>query len=353
MAERSCSVLSRRAESNAPSVLPVRPLVSPLELMDPFEFVDDEIVEPQGIRDLPLAAPAVPAPVKIQTEQTVPSSTPANKLARSEQFFKEVAKADGSEVQQFVSDVMAWATSSNGVGITEAAPDAEAENDVRAQPHRRTYAEEKATTKAAAVAAATAKVVPLDDAAEMAADDAKAVARGKLSSIGHKSADEAPRGTVPIGGSLASHPQLTRRGTTSVPDASFTPAGDRKRNRVDPKLRKPVNGSAVKNRLGQSTSTTVRTPATSPPTSAVKTVPQKRIPISSPAVTKAKKRRPQHLMESSPVSAQPEVLSRPTRRRRNAIAPLPWWTAAGNAVASKRSLTAASVATAVSAARVM
>ncbi len=311
--------------------------------MDAFDFVDDDVVEPQGVRELPLVAPArVSAPVVV-TEPSVPSPTPADRLAKSEHFFREVAKADGSEVPQFVSDVMAWASSSNVVGASEAAP--EVDNEVDDEPPRRTYAEEKAAARAAA--AKVEVVAKAADskakAAQQAVEAAKAVAVAKLIN--------APQGTIQIEDAGACSPQLGRHETVATAATNCTPAADRKRKRVDIGSREAAGSSAVKSRPGNKR-TKARLAAESPSASAVKKVPHKQMAISPPAARKAKKTRPRHLVEASPVLVEPQVRARTTRGR-NSIAPLPWWTAAGNVAASKRSMKAASLAAAVSAARWM
>lgn len=349
---------STRCAKTLPTVPPSAPFVpgslqrrrppgGSLEAMDPFDFVDDDVVEPQGVRELPLAAApvaasAVSSPV-VETAPSVPSPTPADRLAKSEYFFKEVAKADGSEVPQFVSDVMAWASSTNVVDVAEAAP------AVDDEPPRRTYAEEKAAARvAAAEAAVAAKAAELKAAAaQEAVAAAKATAMAKVTNIRH----EAPEGAIQIEDAEASHRQLARRGTVVTAGANCTPAADRKRKRVDIGSHEAAGSSAVKSRPGKTKRTTALPPAESP-ASAVKKAPQKQTGASPPATRKVKKTQPRHLVEPSPALVEPQVRARSTRGR-NSIAPLPWWTAAGNAVASKRSLKAASLAAAVSAARVM
>ena len=316
------------------------------KMADPFAFVDVDAVEPRGVRDLPLKAAVSPssAPVgpRVETEP-VPTPTAGDRLARSEQFFKEVAKADGSEVPDFVSDVMAWASSTHGVGgVAEAAADA-ADNEDHSEPPSRSYAEEKAAARAAAFEqAAAARAAELKAAAaHEAVEAAKAAAMAKLTKVRH----EPPRGTKHIGG----HAQLAKHGTVVAPGATCTPAGNRKRTRVE-----AVVSSSVKNRPAQAKRATVPPHAESPP-SAVKTAPEKKQTVASPrpAQKPKKKRQARRSAECSPVPTEALACARPTRRGRNAISPLPWWTAAGNAVASKRSLTATSLAAAVSAARVV
>ena len=59
--------------------------------------------------------------------------------------------------------------------------------------------------------------------------------------------------------------------------------------------------------------------------------------------------------EAAAPASEVRSTARPTRRGRNSIAPVAWWTAAGGAEASKRRLTSASLkqAEAVSIARVL
>ena len=320
------------------------------KMADPFAFVDVDAVEPRGVRDLPLKAAvspsSAPAGARVETEP-VPTPTAGDRLARSEQFFKEVAKADGSEVPDFVSDVMAWASSTHGVGVAEAAADA-ADNEDHSEPPSRSYAEEKAAARAAAFEqAAAARAAELKAAAAHAAvEAAKAAATAKLSKVRH----EPPRGTKHIGGvATAGHAQLAKHGTVVAPSATCTPAGNRKRTRVE-----AVVSSSVKNRPAQAKRATVPPHAESPP-SAVKTAPEKKQTVASPRPAKKPKNKRQARLsaECSPVPTEAHACARPTRRGRNAISPLPWWTAAGNAVASKRSLTATSLAYTVSAARVV
>ena len=303
------------------------------KMADPFAFVDVDVVEPRGVRDLPLntavSASSALVGARVETE-SVPTPTACDRLARSELFFKEVAKADGSEVPDFVSDVMAWASSTHGVGVAEPAADA-AHNEDHSEPARRSYAEEKAAARAAAFEkAAAARAAELKAAAAQEAEEAaKAAAMAKLAKVRH----EPPQGTKHIGDATA----------------TCTPAVNRKRTRVE-----AVVSSSVKNRPAQVKRVTVRPHAESPPTSAVKTAPEKQTVESPSTVQKPKKKRQaRQSLESFPVPTEAHVCARPTRRGRNAISPLPWWTAAGNAVASKRSLTATSLAAAVSAASVV
>lgn len=307
-------------------------LLEQMESVDPFAFVDDDIVEPQGVRDLPgaISSSALERPMTTEAVETDPSPTsrPADRLAKSEQYFKEVAKADGSEVPQFLSDVMAWASTTNGANV-----DAEADKNDHDKPPRRSYAEEKAAARESELKAT---------AAREAAEAAKAAAVAKLSEFRHK----APLGTIQI--EDAGRSQVMKHGT---PSASYSPPLDRKRNGLDCG-QAASGGSAVKTRPPKTKRAMVR-PAAKSPTSAIKKASHKQTAASLSTAREAKTRRPRHLVESSPEPAEPEVRVRSTRRGRRAIAPLPWWTAAGNAAASKRSLNAAALAAAVSAARVM
>ena len=361
--------------------------------MDPFAFIEDEVIEPRGVRDLPpppkpAAAAAVPPasasasspPVRQQAVAWIP--TPLERLARSEQFFKEVAKADGSEVPQFLSDVMAWASSpSVGVDVDggslrtderqeETANGADAQPATEppaavavpaaaqpAEPQRRTYAEEKAAARAAAAKVeAQARAAELKAAAAAeAVVAAKAEAAAKLARLAQKNGPveaEPPRGTIQIKDTVVVQLQLARRGT--VVGATSTPAMDLKRKQTHAAKRDAASGSAVKNPAAATKRKKLRPATPSPPLSAVKKVPQKQKAAAAPAPPAARKSskqsRSRHLTASSPSPAEPEVQSRPTRRGRNVIAPLPWWTAAGNAAASKRSLTASSLTAAVTAA---
>ena len=358
-------------------------------MSDPFAFFESDHVQPRGVVDLPRTAAAAASRQEPQLvlvkARTASPPTAGERLAKSEVFYREVAKADGSEVSGFMSDVMSWAGSGYCDAMqpndrAAAQPAAEEEEDdeeeeeliaadesVDASP-KRTFSEEKAAFQAAkrkepAELAARARAAELKaNAAAKAEAEAKAKAAAKLARL--TQAVE-PLGTVDIKAALS--PQLSRSGTVVGGQHSSTPAPTRKRKKLQHERGQEAaaGGSAVKQTAPHVKKQKLKkTAAGSDPSSPA--------PSSARKKSKTRKSRAQRSAAewsaaisqpfspgaSSPMAAPAsEVRSstRPTRRGRNSIAPVAWWTAAGAAEASKRRLTAAALrhAEVVSVARVL
>ena len=358
---------------------------------DPYSYKD--VVQPRGVVELPRKKEPqlVLVKARIATRPTA-----GERLAKSEKFYREVAKADGSEVSGFMSDVLSWAGSgycdamqpkdrAAAQRATEEREEHDAPGDDADEPTvepapapKRTFSEEKAAFQAAkrkeaVELAGRARAAELKaGAAAKAEAEAKAKAAAKLAKLTRVAE---PLGTIDVKPKPAQSPQLSRSGTIVGGQHSSTPAPTRKRKKLQHgrQAEAAAGGSAVKQtaRVKKQTAPQVKkqklkkVAAGSDPAS----------PAGAPASARKKSRKAKSRQRSaaewsaaisqpfSPGASSPlaapasEVRStaRPTRRGRNSIAPVAWWTAAGGAEASKRRLTSASLkqAEAVSIARVL